>query len=384
MSRFFDECFGVLSDEGIGIDFDFSTEDDTETDVDETDSDEGFGIGLSTTECLDFPNDDTTEEIATSTDIKSSNKDKDGNSKLVLPLVIAVVALAVAVVVLLMKLIKSKQKAVFEQSEIKPVAPQQPVQISDGPLTGLRVATVHNIGRRSGQQDSLAVSDVNDMSLMQSKGAIAIVADGMGGLQDGDKVSSMLALSMLKGFHENPPAQNPADLLLEMTRNANNEVNEFLGDKITQCGSTLVTAIINSNGLYWLTIGDSHIYLYRRGKLLQLNREHVHRETLDALVVNGDITPAQAMADPQKGALTSYVGMGRIEKVDRNLEPLSLVKGDRVLLMSDGVFGTLSDAQIIEAMAYPVEESAAIMNQTIQMIGKVNQDNYTALIVECI
>lgn len=374
--------YSSLND-GIGIDIDFGnddTEDTTEATSEGVVADDNSEAEGNTTESLLF----TTEEMSTSTDARPSDKSSGGNDKLVVPLIIAVVILTIAVIALLFKLLKNKNNAAVVTSNDNPTPIPQPVQPIDAPVTGLRVANVHNIGARSGQQDSMAMSDVNDMALMQSKGAIAIVADGMGGLQDGDKVSSMLALSMLKSFHENPPAQNPADLLLEMTKNANNEVNMFLGDKITQCGSTLVAAILNANGLYWLTVGDSHIYIYRRGKLLQLNREHVHRETLDAMVVNGEITQAQAMSDPQRGALTSYIGMGRIEKVDRNLVPLALCKGDRVLLMSDGVFGTLTEAQIIEAMARPVEESAAIINQTIQMIGKPNQDNYTALIVECI
>ena len=52
--------------------------------------------------------------------------------------------------------------------------------------------------------------------------------------------------------------------------------------------------------------------------------------------------------------------------------------------MSDGVFGTLTEAQIAQAMQVTVEESVEQMHRAIVEAGKKNQDNYTAVIVECL
>ncbi len=252
-----------------------------------------------------------------------------------------------------------------------------------GTRASYAVGRLHNVGKRSGQQDSFAVSDVNDLELCNDKGVIAIVADGMGGLSDGDKISSMVTLSLFKNFHETNIRDMEADALLDMVSRANAEVNKYLGSDIGKCGSTLVAAIIRDKKCHWISVGDSHIYLYRKNTLLQLNREHVYREDLDVKLVNGEITRERAKNASNKGALTSYIGMGKLEKIDRSITPLTLTPGDRLLFMTDGVFGTLSDEQIIEAMAFPIEDSVQILDETIQAINKKNQDNYTAVILEC-
>lgn len=263
------------------------------------------------------------------------------------------------------------------------VTRQEQIVTAASPKSGYSVGRLHSIGRRSGQQDSFAVSDVEDENLCREKGVIAIVADGMGGLSDGDKISSMVTLSIFRHFHERPIVGTAGDVLLQMLREANEEVNRFLGGKQGKCGSTLVAGIVRDRKCYWISVGDSHIYLYRGGSLMQLNREHVYGADLDAKAANGEISREEAMRDPQRGALTSYIGMGRLEKVDRNLTPLTLQAGDRLLFMTDGVFGTLSEKQIAEAMRYPVEESVRLMDEAIRAVGKSNQDNYTAVILEC-
>lgn len=248
---------------------------------------------------------------------------------------------------------------------------------------GIRVGRLHAVGRRKGQQDSFAVSDEKDDALCREKGVIAIVADGMGGLADGDRISSMVTLSFFRHFHERPVAENAGDSLLQMLKEANEEVNRFLGDNLGKCGSTLVAGIVKDKKCYWISVGDSHIYLYRGGSLMQLNREHVYGADLDAKAANGEISREEALRDPQRGALTSYIGMGRLEKVDRNLKSLVLQAGDRLLFMTDGVFGTLSESCIAEAMKYPVEQSMLFMDEEIRKVGKANQDNYTAVVLEC-
>lgn len=247
-----------------------------------------------------------------------------------------------------------------------------------------RVGKLHCIGRRESQQDSFAVSDVEDAALCGEKGVIVIVADGMGGLSDGDKISSMVTLSFFRHFHERAMQGGAGNELLQMLQEANEEVNRYLGNKTGQCGSTLVAGIVKDKKCYWISVGDSHIYLYKNGGLVQLNREHVYREELDTKAANGEISREEAMQNPQRGALTSYIGMGRIEKVDRNQEPLVLCSGDRLLFMTDGVFGTLTEGQIAEAMRYPIDESIRLMDESIRAVGKPKQDNYTAVVLECI
>ena len=325
----------------------------------------------------------TIEVLLTTAGDTNVQKEILESDEMILWISIAVLVVLVAIlgVLIVTRKNKEKKKQGSRTEQIMNVNVQE--EISADNNAQFVIGKLHNVGKRSTQQDSFAVSDENDENLCREKGLIAIVADGMGGLSDGDKISSMVTLSLLKHFYEKPLADFPGDTLLDMLKNANREVNAFLKNKTERCGSTLVTGIIKNKKLYYLSVGDSHIYLYRGGNLLQLNREHTYREELDLKVVNEEISMKEAIVNPQRTALTSYIGMGQLEKIDKNSSPVELQKGDRLIFATDGVFGTMKENQIASVMQYPVEESIRRMNEWIQAVGKSNQDNYTAVVIEC-
>ena len=247
----------------------------------------------------------------------------------------------------------------------------------------VRIARIHGQGRRSAQQDSFGFSDVDNITSINEKGLFAVVADGMGGLEDGDRMSSMVVVSMLEGFDKSSGMDDPSSLLLKLLDEANDAVNEDLGsEKTGQCGSTVVSVIIRDRMLYFLSVGDSHIYVYRRGILTQINRDHNYAAQLDEMARNGEISLDEAALDPQRAALTSFIGMGDIELVDRNEQPISLEAGDRILLMSDGVYGTIHDEGIAFAMEEPLIGACYRINEMIYDEDKPNQDNFTCVILE--
>lgn len=248
---------------------------------------------------------------------------------------------------------------------------------------GLYVSKVHNIGKRKSQQDSFGLSQEGTYLNPEGKGVLAIVADGMGGLQNGGEISALVTMSMMKAFDGQTDGLTADQELLRMLNQANQNVNALLqSSHIQKGGSTLVAVIVRGNDLYWLTVGDSHLCLYRDNVLMQINRDHIYGVELDEMAARGEISVQRALEDPQRKALTSYIGMGKIEKIDRNIRPLKLRKGDRLILMSDGIFGTLSDDELTAALHLPVDESAVAIDQMIQARRKPSQDNYTAVILE--
>ena len=122
--------------------------------------------------------------------------------------------------------------------------------------------------------------------------------------------------------------------------------------------------------------------MYRKGKLIKLNQEHNYAAELDAMVENGELTEEEAMSNPQRGALTSFIGMGVLEMIDQNESPIALEKNDRILLMSDGIFGTISEKRIAELMDKPLLQACNQIELEINEINKRNQDNYTCVVLE--
>lgn len=241
------------------------------------------------------------------------------------------------------------------------------------------VAAVHqHIGAREDQQDSYGASDLNAYPV---QGVLAVVADGMGGLSNGGAVSSALVHTFLDGFRRMAGQVQPQDMLLEMTIQANSYINQMLRGA-ERSGSTLVSAVIREGYLHFLTVGDSRIYLFRGGTLLQLNRDHIYQEELAVKAVNRLISIPQVSGDRQAHSLTSYFGIGQIPSIDRNYEGIKLVSGDRILLATDGVFGTLTQEQMEQALQGTVGEAAKAIGDMVREADQPYQDNNTALILE--
>ena len=246
------------------------------------------------------------------------------------------------------------------------------------PAGSLRLAVHQHIGKREDQQDSYVCTDP---AAYGSQGVLAAVADGMGGLSNGAAVSEALVRTLEEGFRRSDPGCNSADLLLQLAIRANAQVAQLLRDK-SRSGSTLVAAVIRGGVLHFFSVGDSRIYLYRGGGLIQLNREHVFQEELALRALNRELPLGRVRTDRQAHFLTSYFGIDRIPALDRNDEGIKLVSGDKLLLASDGVFGTLTAAQLEEALRKEPEEAASAIGAMIESAGAAYQDNNTAVILE--
>lgn len=244
----------------------------------------------------------------------------------------------------------------------------------------LYVGKVHGVGKRENQQDAFGLSQDGPYVETYGKGLLAVVADGMGGLANGAEMSATVTLTMLETFESLPKDMDSAERLRHMLNRANEEVNLVLQRNGGQrSGSTLISVLITGEKMHWISVGDSHIYLYRDNQLRQLNEDHVYGAELDELVAQGKMSRSAALADPQRAALTSYVGMGTIEKIDEG--SVELRQGDCIMLMSDGVFGTLSDAEMIMAAKQPPAAGAEQIDRMVKEKNKRFQDNYTALIL---
>ena len=241
------------------------------------------------------------------------------------------------------------------------------------------VACHQDIGAREDQQDSYGVSSPAAYAM---NGVMAVVADGMGGLSNGSVVSGSLVRCLLDGFRGmSGKYGNAADMLLEQAARANNYINQILRGA-DRSGSTLLCAVVRDGYLNFLTVGDSRIYLYRGGALLQLNREHIYQEELAVRALNQTLPIQQVRGDRQAKSLTSYFGIGRIPLFDRNDEPIRLVPGDRIMLATDGIFGTLSAGQMEQALQQDLETAAKMMGDMVRQANRPYQDNNTAVILE--
>lgn len=237
------------------------------------------------------------------------------------------------------------------------------------------VGVGQTIGRRGNQEDSFAWSNPQ---YADERGLLAVVADGVGGLNNGQVASNLAVRVMCGGFDRQAPNRDMSSRLLELAAMAQNEVLR-VNRQGERCGSTLVSVLIQNDAMVLLSIGDSRIALYRAGVLMPLNREHVLGKEIDE---TSALTNTESNDTRKRTAITAYVGKENLKLIDRTITPMQLVTGDRILLMSDGVFGTVGDDIICDALSrYDVENAAKVIIQAVDDRGLPHQDNATVVIV---
>ena len=243
------------------------------------------------------------------------------------------------------------------------------------------IGNAHHVGARDNQQDSFAISDVSNQRLCRDRGVLCVLADGMGGLPSGGAVSNLVTQTMLRRFGEEETKWRTDDLLMKMVMEANDEVVRHM-QGYEKGGSTVVAVIVRDGCLYWATVGDSRLCLLRGGAIIQINREHTYGIELDEKAAKNEIPWDEAKNDPQRASLTSYLGLDKIKHIDRNIRPLRLLPQDRIVLMSDGVFNTLSDEEILDVMREDAHESACLLERAVLAKELPYQDNFTAIIMK--
>ncbi|MBQ2954924.1 MAG: serine/threonine-protein phosphatase [Clostridia bacterium] len=264
-----------------------------------------------------------------------------------------------------------KDETGFQKTEVV----ENPESVS---ATCYAAGYAQTVGSRGNQEDSCFVSDWSNPDTVNLRGVLAVVADGVGGISNGQVASNAAVQSMKAYFESQGGGGSMSGRLLSLAAQAQKDVLGVIR-QVGRCATTLVTVLIQDRQMVMLSVGDSRIALYRAGALLQLNREHVVGKEID----ENAALHAEAVADGRKRqAITSYLGKDDLRLIDRTTTPLQLIPGDRVLLMSDGVFNAMSDDELIAFMNRPPKQAAEAVIRAIEEKKLSGQDNATIVIVE--
>lgn len=248
---------------------------------------------------------------------------------------------------------------------------------------GVRIGKLHGVGKRNKQQDAFGISDLKD-EVIESKGILAILADGMGGLAAGEKASMATVISCLNYFETHDMDEETPARFVDMAENANREVKEVLGADSGSSGSTLAAVLVKGRNVFWASVGDSRIFHCRDGVLTQMSRDHNYAAQLREMAEAGEVDAEEVIRNPQRNALTSYIGISSLEEIDYNEEALGAESGDRILLLSDGVYNSVTEEELTESMELPLGKAMMHIGMQVEEKRKKNQDNYTAIVLEIV
>lgn len=251
----------------------------------------------------------------------------------------------------------------------------------------IQTGVASSIGMRNYQQDAAMVE--NEYAYMDTNKMIAILCDGMGGLDGGELASNLCANTLYKDFHSVDVSENVAGFLrvsIDKLDSAINSLRDSDG-KPLNAGTTLACVIIIDNKLYWASVGDSRIYLIRGTEIAQITVDHNYRMLLDRKVKTGAISEEEAQSHPKREALISYIGMCGVRYIDMNPNHFQLMDGDHILLCSDGLYRSLDETEIKTA----IDESHGNMDDAAKTLismatdkQKRDQDNTTVVVIKYI
>jgi protein phosphatase len=206
----------------------------------------------------------------------------------------------------------------------------------------------------------------------------------MGGLEKGREASNLAVRTALAEYSAKPVEVPLPHALQRVMHAANQAVYQMAGqqERIGSIGTTMIMAVIYQGQLYYASVGDSRIYLYRDGQLLQLTVDHVYANDLAQMVHNNQISREEAEDHPDRYALTSFLGLVSLPAIDQNLNPLSLQPGDKVVLCSDGLYNALSNEKMLQSLELDAPIAAEALIQKVLAEGYYPQDNMTVAILQ--
>ncbi len=201
------------------------------------------------------------------------------------------------------------------------------------------VAAAASKGRRDYQEDAVAI----DFPEEEGRGFI-VLADGMGGHEAGD-IASRLVVSEIaeylkdRLYDEPPPAGTIPEILKEATLAANASIASYVrrNRSVAGMGTTLVVPVLANRHLYWISVGDSPLYVFDGSELRQVNEDHSLAPQIDMMVRTGMLDPESGRNHPDRNCLTSVLMGSAIARMDCSQPPLKLQPGHIVIVSSDGL-----------------------------------------------
>jgi len=248
------------------------------------------------------------------------------------------------------------------------------------------VATAQITGSRDYQEDSLAVQALAAAGCADE--LLLVLADGMGGHAGGEVASSQVVEDFSTAYINNPDRKSSGNIP-EALRSSLNIANEALANTVADrprlrgMGTTLIGCVIREDQLYWVSVGDSPLWVCRDGILQRLNADHSMVPLLDEMVRTGVMDREEALIDGRRNMLRSAVAGKTLELVDVCAQPWRLQADDIVILASDGV-ETLAEDELLAVLNDPGDRSLQVLAgdlmASIEATGHSGQDNASVIL----
>lgn len=234
--------------------------------------------------------------------------------------------------------------------------------------------SVFQISRKGGRQlneDRMGYCYTRESGLF-------LLADGMGGHPEGE-VAAQIALQTVSSLYQKQAKASvvqPAEFLAHALLVAHQQIVRYADEKgmLDTPRTTLVAALVQDSSAWWVHCGDSRLYVVRDGALLMRTRDHSYIEQLTEEAFRPEHT--------NRNILFTCLGSPTRPVFDLS-GPIELEQGDKILLCSDGLWGTLPDEQIVKQLSqHSVSVAVPDLVEEALRNGGAHGDNVTVVALE--
>jgi len=204
---------------------------------------------------------------------------------------------------------------------------------------------VYQVSRKGGREkneDRLGYCFTRDAGLFA-------LADGMGGHPEGEVASQLALQTMASRFQAQAKTQidDPLRFLHESIIAGHHQLLRYASQRTMSDTprTTAVACVLQGRSAYWAHCGDSRLYLVRGDKLIARTRDHSYAELQESM---SHVGPANERYN--RNVLFTCLGSPGKPVIDTH-GPITLLSGDRILLCSDGLWGTVEDDVIAEQLS---------------------------------
>ena len=198
----------------------------------------------------------------------------------------------------------------------------------------IETACYADIGGRAEQQDRVAGFHRDDACLLA-------LADGLGGHEGGALAAQALVDTAQELFYAASPADIPVHLLTDIVLRGHRRINAIGVEQGIRPSSTCVLLHIDGNAATWAHVGDSRLYRFVDGTLVERTIDH---SVVELLRMQGRITEQEMKTHPDQNQLYGALGGGTMPPVETASKPTA--PADGFLLASDGLWENASETDL--------------------------------------
>jgi PPM family protein phosphatase len=219
--------------------------------------------------------------------------------------------------------------------------------------------------------------------LYTSEAALFVVADGMGGHANGELAAQITLETMTKAFQAqaHPVIADPREFLIKAVLQSHHEILQFSNDAGMDDSprTTLVALLIQNGEAMWVHCGDSRLYWVRGNQLQKRTIDHSYAEQTPI----GSKHNAEYLSKVVNRNVL-FTCLGSPTKPIYDVSPsMKLEPGDKFLLCTDGLWGVMKDADVVETLAVTsiAQSVPRLIDLSMQLAGTYG-DNVTAIGVD--